>query len=70
MGLAESRGKLAGSMRDLMALWSNTKMYWNDANSELLEQTILQTLEMDIRTTASAMDQMGSLLTKIRHECE
>jgi len=70
MGLAESRGKLTGSTRDLMALWANTKVYWNDAISERFEKTILQQVELDVRVSASAMDQMGALLTKIRHECE
>lgn len=70
MGLQESRGKLTGGMRDLMALWANTKVYWNDANSERLEQTFLQQLEMDLRTTASAMDQMSALLAQIKNQCE
>ena len=70
MGLQESRGKIAGSMRDLMTLWANTKMVWNDANSEKLEKGILHMLEMDVRVTASAMDQMAALLSSIRQQCE
>ncbi len=70
MGLQESRGKLSRSFKDLMALWANTKISWNDVNSERFEQTILDPLQMDLRNAAGAMDQMAVLLTQIRHECE
>ncbi len=70
MGLQESRGKLARSMKDLMALWSATKVSWNDANSEQFEEKYLRPLEMDLRVAASAMDEMASLLTTVKRECE
>jgi hypothetical protein len=70
MGLQESRGKLASSMRDLMALWSSTQVHWNDANSQRFEETFLKPLEMDLKVAASAMDQMSALLSQIRRECE
>ena len=70
MGLAESRGKLGSSTRDLLALWANTKLVWNDVNSDKLEETLLRQLEMDVRNAASAMDQMSALLSQLRRECE
>jgi hypothetical protein len=70
MGLQESRGKIGSGMRDLMALWSNTQVHWNDVNSHRLEETILRPLEMDVRVATSAMDQMASLLSSIKRECE
>ena len=70
MGLAESRGKLGSSTRDLLNLWANTKLVWSDVNAEKLEETLLRPLEMDIRNAASAMDQMSALLAGIRRECE
>jgi hypothetical protein len=70
MGLQESRGKIARSMRDLMGLWANTKVHWNDVNSEQFEEKFLRTLEQDVRIAASAMDEMASMLTRIKAECE
>jgi hypothetical protein len=70
MGLAESRGKLGSSTRDLLNLWANTKLVWNDVNSEKLEETLLRQLELDVRNAASGMDQMSALLSGLRHECE
>jgi hypothetical protein len=70
MGLQESRGKLGSSMRDLMNLWSNTKLTWNDVNSARLEENVLRPLELDLRNAAGAMDQMAALLSQLRRDCE
>ena len=70
MGMHESRGKLTGSMKDLLSLWANTKSTWSDVNAEKLEQTFFMPLEMDLRGAATAMDQMAVLLTQLRRECE
>ncbi len=70
MGMQESRGKIGSATKDLMALWSNTQVHWNDANSQRFEETYLRPLEMDMRVATSAMDQMGALLSQIKRECE
>jgi hypothetical protein len=70
MGLSESRAKISKTMNELLALWSATKVSWSDINSERFEETFLRPLEMDVRSTAVAMDQMASLLSQIRRECE
>jgi hypothetical protein len=70
MGLQESRGKVTRSMKDLMNLWASTKVHWNDSNSEQFEEKYLRPLEMDVRVAAAAMDEMASLLTRIKQECE
>ena len=69
MGMQESRGKIATSTKDLLALWGNTKVQWNDGNAQQFEDQILRVLEQDVRQATQAMDQMGSLLTSIRREC-
>jgi hypothetical protein len=70
MGLQESRAKIGTAIRDLRSLWSNTKVYWTDVNSEKFEEEFLAPMEMDVRTAANAMDQMGQLLAQIRRQCE
>jgi hypothetical protein len=70
MGLQESRGKLGSSIRDLMNLWANTKLTWNDVNSERFEETFLRPLELDLRNAAGAMDQMAALLSQLKRDCE
>jgi len=70
MSLQESRGKIAGSLRDLFLLWANTKVSWNDPVSQQFEETFLLPMEGDLRQAASAMDQMASILAKVKHDCE
>jgi len=70
MGMQESRGKLARSVKDLMAQWSLTRTSWNDINAERFEQQVLHPLEMDLRNAAGAMDGMGALIAQIRSQCE
>jgi hypothetical protein len=70
MGLQESRGKIARSLRDLMNLWVSTQVHWSDANSEKFEEKFLRPLEMDVKIAASAMDEMAALLTTIKRQCE
>lgn len=70
MGMQESRGKLARSMKDLIAQWSLTRTAWNDVNAERFEQQVLHMLEMDLRNASGAMDGMGALISQIRNQCE
>jgi hypothetical protein len=70
MAMQDSRAKLARGIRDLMELWSATKMEWNDANAVHFEEAFLQPLQMDLRSAANAMDQMAALLSQIQHQCD
>ena len=69
MGMAESRGKIATSTKELVAHWGNTKLQWNDANAAQFEEEVLRSLEQDVRMATQAMDQMAVLLGSIRREC-
>jgi hypothetical protein len=70
MALQESRGKIAGGYRDLMALWGSTQVHWNDSMSHEFENKVLKPLEQDLRSAIGAMDQMAALMTQLRRECE
>ncbi len=70
MGLPESRAKISKSLNELLNLWSATKVSWADANAERFEEMFLHPLQFDVKSTAVAMDQMASLLSQIRRDCE
>ena len=70
MGVYESRGQLAKSMKDLTDRWSDTKMDWDDVVSENFEKRFLAPLEADLRNATGAMDHMAQLLTQIRRDCQ
>ena len=70
MGVYESRGQLSKGIKDLANRWLETKGAWDDAVSRKFEDRYLQPLEADLKSAASAMDQMAILLSQIRRECE
>ncbi|HYO11534.1 MAG TPA: hypothetical protein VER17_21400 [Tepidisphaeraceae bacterium] len=70
MGVHESRGNLAKAFKELMLRWADTRASWDDVRAEEFEKQYLQQLESDLRTTGSAMDQMGVLLSQARRDCE
>jgi hypothetical protein len=70
MGMHEARGTLAKSFKDLMTRWREARAQWDDAQAEHFEQTYLLNLESDLKVTASAMEQMSTLLKQARRDCE
>ena len=69
MGVHEARGNLSKAFKELMLRWQETRSQWDDAQAEQFEETVLRTLESDLRTANSAMDQMGILLNQVKRDC-
>lgn len=69
MGVHEGRGQLTRALAELMLRWNETKVSWDDANSRHFEKTVLEPLELDLRSALSAMDHMSQLLGQIRRDC-
>ena len=70
MGVYEGRGQLTKAMKDLLLRWQETKMSWDDSISERFEKSFLEPMEKDMRSAIAAMASMGTLLSKIRSDCE
>jgi hypothetical protein len=70
MSLIESRGQLTKMHRDLMNRWMMVRSEWNDNRAQYFEDQYLRTLEIEIRKTVAAMDQMNVVLNKIVQDCE
>jgi hypothetical protein len=69
MGLYESRGGLTKAMSELLLRWRDTKTEWRDAVADRFEERYITPLERDLQHALGAMDQMASLLARIRSEC-
>jgi hypothetical protein len=69
MGVYEGRGTLAKAIKQLDNRWIDARMSWDDVRSREFEERFLMPLRMDLRSAVSAMDQMATLLTRIRAEC-
>jgi hypothetical protein len=70
MGVYEGRGTLSKALKQLETQWAEAKASWDDPRSREFEERFLMTLELDLRSAVSAMDQMAVLLSRIRQECE
>ncbi len=70
MSLVESRGQLTKMHRDLMNRWMMVRSEWNDNRAQYFEDQYLRPLEIEIRKTVAAMDQMNVILNKIVLDCE
>jgi hypothetical protein len=70
MGLYEGRGQIGKMMKDLSNRWHETRLNWDDEQARRFEEKFIEPMEMDARNAISAMDEMASLLTQIKQECE
>ena len=70
MSLSVGKAKLLGSMKDLMLRWEKTKAEWDDPMSVDLENTVIEPMEPRVRAAVSAMEKMGEMLSRAKHDCE
>ena len=70
MSLAESRGQLGKSYRDLWNRWEHVKSSWSDTQAETLEKQYLLQIETQVRKTLAAMDHMNIVLQRTIKDCE
>ncbi len=70
MGVYEGRGQLAKSMKELMARWMEATSQWDDTVSRGIEKSVLQPMESELKSVASAMDHMAVILNQISRDCE
>jgi len=69
MGVYEGRGQLSRAMKDLMAHWRETRLYWDDTLAHNFERNYIIPLETNLRNAGGAMDHMAALLNQIRRDC-
>lgn len=58
------------AMKELSAEWDQARSFWRDAKSLEFEEKYLAELPQQIRRAAEAMDEIDSVLRKIRSDCE
>ena len=69
MSLSTSRAKMLGAMKDLSLRWDRCREEWNDEASRNIEERILLPLEPRLRSAVTAMEKMGQILIRARHDC-
>jgi hypothetical protein len=69
MGVAEGRGALGKSVKELLMRWRECKSQWRDSNAHAFETRFIIQFEQDAKQAVSGMDTMAHVLQKIKSEC-
>ncbi len=65
-----SSSNLAQAARTLAVEWENTKSSWRDAKSAEFEQRYLTDLPGHVANAVAAMEEIDTLLKRVRSDCE
>lgn len=65
-----SESNLVQAAKVLSSEWQQTKSYWRDAKSLEFEKRFLEDLPGHVGRAAMAMEEINTMLKKIRRDCE
>ena len=64
----------ATQLRDALEVlglrWNDTQEFWNDANSQSVEEIFLKPLANEMSTAMSAVERLAEVLARAQRECE
>ena len=69
MSVEGARMRLQGSMKELMAKWSEVEPLWRDATARGFQKRYLEALEAAVKSALPAMEKMAETLHRVRSEC-
>lgn len=61
---------LVQAMKELSIEWDRTKAHWRDVKAHEFEETYLETLPSQVTKALSVVEEIDTLLSKIRSDCE
>jgi hypothetical protein len=62
--------RLASLTRELLQRWRQTRDVWADGKAREFEERFIQELESEANSTLPAIEQLESVLQRVRHDCE
>ncbi|MEI8233704.1 MAG: hypothetical protein WCH57_03355 [Verrucomicrobiota bacterium] len=65
-----SAALLTQAYKDLAVQWQETQAYWHDAQALAFEKNYMEELPSRITRTLSVMEEIDTLLRKVRSDCE
>ncbi len=70
MSVRVGSATLAQASKDLAVEWSRTKQAWRDQKAQEFEKKYLAALPLMIAHAAPVMEELDTILRKIKHDCE
>jgi hypothetical protein len=70
MNTSTSAANLAQAMKNLSVDWQQTRAEWRDAKAIEFDDTYLEVLPQQVARATAAIEELESLLKKVRRDCE
>jgi len=70
MSTKGSAASLSQATKDLLVAWQETKAHWHDVKSAEFEQQYLEELPNRVTRALGVMEEIDTLLRKVRNDCE
>ena len=70
MSTKGSASNLQEAMKNLSIAWAQVKEDWRDAKSIEFEEKYIESLPRDVSQAIEAMEEVDTLLRKVRRDCE
>ncbi|HOY60177.1 MAG TPA: hypothetical protein PK640_18815 [Verrucomicrobiota bacterium] len=62
--------RLASLTRDLLQRWHQARDSWADAKAREFEERFIREIESEVNATLPAIEQLESVLQRVRQDCE
>ena len=70
MSLLANKSRLEALTKELSTKWSETKDFWHDTKSHEFGQRFMNELFSGVNRTATCIQDLDKIITKVRHDCE
>jgi len=70
MNTRTSAANLAQAMKNLSVDWQQTRAEWRDAKAIEFDDTYLEVLPQQVARATAAIEELETLLKKVRRDCE
>ena len=70
MNISSSRSLLNKSSRDLLEAWRDTENHWRDARANQFYKEFISPIPKSVASAGNVIQELGTILTKIRKDCE
>lgn len=62
--------RLASLTRELLQRWQQTRQFWADGKAREFEDRYIREIESEVNATLPAIEQLESVLHRMRSDCE